>query len=154
MTEIVVVATPPPLVALLGAPGTGAEALANALRQRVAPGALQITACTNVPHTAALVLLMGRDRPEQEAADAHLRAALAASGMAYQVLYGHSTQQLENALKAIEKIAANAYPESAVATFDTESTQLRAWHCEKCSDPECEHRLFTGLVKRSAPDRA
>ena len=24
--------------------------------------------------------------------------------------------------------------------------RLRAWDCEKCSDPECEHRLFTSLV--------
>ena len=145
MTETVV-ATPPPLVALLGAPGTGAEALANALRQRVAPGALQITACTNVPHTAALVLLMGRDRPEQEAADAHLRAALAASGMAYQVLYGHSTQQLENALSAIKTVAYSAYTKRATGTFEPKTARLRTWHCEKCSDPECERRLFSALI--------
>ena len=22
------------------------------------------------------------------------------------------------------------------------------WLCEKCSDPDCEHRLFTGLLQR------
>ena len=143
--------TRPPLVALLGAPGTGAEALAEALRQRVAPNALQITACANAPQDATLVLLMGLDQPEQEAADARLRTALAQQGWAYRVIYGQGARRIENALKAIRTIAASAYPPSAEGTFDSETARQRAWHCEKCSDPECEHRLFTGLL---APGRA
>jgi hypothetical protein len=32
--------------------------------------------------------------------------------------------------------------------------RLRAWNCEKCSDPVCEHRLFTSLVdqRQARPD--
>ena len=151
----------PPLVALLGAPGTGAAELAAALRERIPADSARIVPCTCVPEEAALALLMGLDlpcppdqRPVQEAADAHLRAALAHSAMAYRVVYGQGARRTENALKAIKDIAASAYPASAEGTFDMKIARLRTWHCEKCSDPECEHRLFTGLIKPAAPTPA
>ena len=34
------------------------------------------------------------------------------------------------------------------------SMRLRAWDCEKCSDPECEHRLFSALASRGSAPRA
>ena len=30
--------------------------------------------------------------------------------------------------------------------FDSKNG-LQAWSCDKCSDPECEHKLFTGLLR-------
>ena len=147
-----------PLIVLLGAPHTGAQALAFALQQRIAPHSVQIVAATAAVHPAAtLVLLMGldlpcpaRERPAQEAADARLRAALDGAGHAYKVVYGLGEQRIEHALNAIKNIAISAYPSSAIADFDAknsaQTTRLRAWDCEKCSDPECEHRLFTTLV--------
>ena len=147
-----------PLIVLLGAPHTGAQALALALQQRMAPDSAQIVAATAAVHpTAALSLLMGLDlpypadeRPAQEAADAQLRSALQDAGVSYQVVYGLGEKRIENALLAIEKIASSAYPSSARATFGSKSndpaTRLRALNCEKCSDPECEHRLFTALA--------
>ncbi|MFT4241807.1 MAG: hypothetical protein QM569_05950 [Acidovorax sp.] len=147
------------VVALLGAPCTGADALADALRERVPADSLQITR-TPSPQ-AQLVLLMGLDlpcpahqRPTQEAADARLRAELARSGKAFQVVYGQGMQRVEHALKAIKSIAACALPASAGGHFDAESARQRAWHCEKCSDPECEHRLFSALLRPAAPGRA
>lgn len=109
------------------------------------------------PGAADLTLLMGLDlpcpageRPRQEAADQQLRSALDHAGVAYKVVYGHGNERLIHALSAINNIAARAYPSSARATFDvnngTRAAQLRAWNCEKCSDPECEHRLFTRLT--------
>jgi len=169
---------PPPLIALLGAPHTGVAALAQALHQQITPGSVHIT--LHHPHLAsplpaqhtgadavALTLLMGLDQPcpdgeraAQEALDTQLRAALAAAAVPYRVVYGAGEQRIRNALIAIQKIAPQAYSTSARAEWDTENAprtaRLRAWNCEKCSDPTCEHRLFTALVEQrdtpSAPD--
>lgn len=148
-----------PNIAVLGAPGTGAEVLALVLQQRISTTSAQIV-CASEPADcpqAILTLLMGLDlpyppdqQPAREAADARLRAALSNAGRAYRVVYGHGERRIENALNAIKSIASNAYGESARGTFDSDSSprsaQLRAWNCEKCSDPECEHRLFKRLL--------
>lgn len=111
---------------------------------------------------ASLILLMGLDLPcptseraAQEAADARLRADLTQVGMGYRVVYGHGEQRIANALNAIKNIASSTYPSSARGNFDSDSgsstrtaPRPRAWNCEKCSDPECEHRLFTALMGR------
>lgn len=150
----------PPLIALLGAPHTGAPELALALRQCIGPDSGQIEEALPPPRSATLTLLMGLDlpcpaeeRPAQEAVDTQLRATLAAAGTPYQVIYGQGERRIANALIAIKNIAASAYPSGARAIFDTKTAlpppntrRLRAWDCEKCSDPECEHRLFTSLV--------
>ncbi|PUA99598.1 hypothetical protein C8C99_4487 [Acidovorax sp. 107] len=177
-------APPSPLIALLGAPHTGVEALAQALRQQIAPGSVRISlhhphltsplpARSSEPDAVALTLLMGLDSPcpagertAQEATDAHLRTALAAASIPYRVVYGAGEQRIRNALIAIQKIAPQAYPTSTMAARGIENAskaaRLRAWNCEKCSDPTCEHRLFTALVEQRdtpppsgiAPDRA
>lgn len=153
------VSAPPPTIALIGAPGTGAAALAHDLQQRLARGAARLVCTTTADDctAAALTLLMGLDlpcppaqQPDREAADARLRAALAQAGLRYQVVYGQGERRIENALNAINKIAICAYPASARGSFEsknaTRKPRLRDWNCEKCSDPQCEHRLFTSLV--------
>lgn len=159
-----------PLIALLGAPYTGVEGLAQALQQRIAPGCVQITLghpqlSDQAPsqrtgfEPVALTLLMGLDQPcpsediaAQEATDAQLRAALAAAAVPYRVVYGSGEQRICNALIAIQKIAPTAYSTTTRAARDAKSTpraaRLRVWECEKCSDPSCEHRLFTALVEQ------
>jgi hypothetical protein len=172
------------LIALLGAPYTGVEALAQALQQQITPGTAHIA--LHHPHLAhtpptpqadsgavALTLLMGLDQPcpaeertAQEACDTRLRAALAAAAIPYRVVYGTGEQRTRKALIAIQNIAPQAYSTGARSAWDTENTpraaRLRAWNCEKCSDPACEHRLFTALVEQRdttppqaiTPDRA
>ena len=105
----------------------------------------------------AVVLLMGLDLPcptadrtAQEAADTQLRRALDIAGMPYKVVYGLGAARVQNALFAVENIA-SAYDKSRTsAVFDTKrgqtKGQMRPWNCEKCSDPVCEHRLFTALT--------
>ena len=151
-------------------PYTGVEALAQALQQQITPGTVRIA--LHHPHLAhtpptpqaesdavALTLLMGLDQPcpaegqtAQEACDTRLRAALAAAAIPYRVVYGTGEQRTRNALIAIQNVAPQAYSTSARAAWDTENTpraaRLRAWNCEKCSDPACEHRLFTALVEQ------
>lgn len=187
----------PPLIALVGAPGSGAEALAEALAVHIAPGVATLVPSTALldallstasahpaspvackPTTDALAaalrlhqrahltLLMGLEGAAplppvtlaQETMDALLREALSGAGVAYRVVYGRGTQRVQHALKAINSIAVSAYSESARGTFDSkpldpQAARLRAWNCEKCSDPECEHRLFTALIAPGAGAR-
>lgn len=107
-----------------------------------------------------LTLLTGLDLPwvadglqrdgaqVREPVDALLRAALARAGLAYQVIYGTDGQRLENALIAINSIAVNTGISWAADRFDSNPAAKAAWSCDKCSDPDCEHRLFTGLLRR------
>lgn len=95
-----------------------------------------------------LTLLCGLDFPTpheqqtgpmlawREQVDAGLRAALQQYGIAYGVVYGTGEQRLTNALRFM----------SAQAPVPVR------WHglCEKCSDPDCELRLFTALKNSQA----
>lgn len=103
-----------------------------------------------------LTLLMGLDLPWQadglfrdspavrEATDALLRRELQAGGIAYQAVYGEGDARLAQALRAI----GTALGRPLVQEDPALATGLRPWSCENCSDPECEHRLFTGLLSR------
>jgi hypothetical protein len=157
-------------IALLGAPGTGATELAEAIHRRLADSALTARALAIAPdapllpaetshtlHSAAITLLMGLDTPcpapeqaRREAFDAQLRTLLADAGIRYLVVYGQGARRIENALQAIESIAKTASTASAFALLEQKPMRLRAWDCEKCSDPECEHRLFSALTGRGA----
>ena len=112
-----------------------------------------------------LTLVMGLDLPwvadsqrdgphSQGPVDASLRAALARGNLPYQVVYGKNQNRTRNALNAIESIATHAGNISAAGLFSLNIGSPKAppvaepwfWNCEKCSDPACEHRLFTGLL--------
>jgi nicotinamide riboside kinase len=87
-----------------------------------------------------------RDGPHvREPVDALLRAALSRSGVTWQVIYGHGAARLEKAMNAIYSIA-----NRELSTLENGQKALKSgawsWPCDKCSDPDCEHRLFTGLL--------
>jgi len=102
-----------------------------------------------------LTLLCGLDLPwvpdglhrigpeVRDAVDAQIRDALERARISYRMVYGSGEERLRNALVAID----SASPE------DRAQASARRWigSCDKCSDPDCEHRLFTGL---SAPPAA
>ncbi|WP_157803945.1 hypothetical protein [Acidovorax sp. 69] len=111
--------------------------------------------------SADQILLMGLDlplplydRPSQEAIDAKLRSALDSAKLSYRVVYGREARRFNNAFFAINNIANQTISSSASALSDTKqgarATRLRTRDCEKCSDPECEHRLFTALLDHRA----
>jgi nicotinamide riboside kinase len=80
-----------------------------------------------------------RDGPEGRAAvDAQVRDTLAAAAIAYRVVYGTGPERLRNALLALGQ--AQAQPAGASRAW--------TWSCEKCSDPACEHRLFSALIEQ------
>lgn len=87
-----------------------------------------------------------RDKPHdvgslsRETVDARLRAVLARGKIAYAVIYGQGLARLDAALKAISLLRGDR------AKSNTNSLKNWQWACEKCSDPECEHRMFTGQL--------
>jgi HTH-type transcriptional regulator, transcriptional repressor of NAD biosynthesis genes len=94
-----------------------------------------------------------RDSPHSQGRiDALLRQSLMRAGMGFQVVYGQGLVRLNNALLAL-----GLPPEDEQAWQRRQDAQhalnagRTAWLCEKCSDPECEHRLFTGLLQRPQP---
>lgn len=78
----------------------------------------------------------------REPVDALVRELLASAGVSYRVVYGTGEDRLRNALAALPGGLAQrpAPPAPALAGWQ--------WTCGKCSDPDCEHRLFTSLTPR------
>jgi nicotinamide riboside kinase len=80
-----------------------------------------------------------RDGPHvQGPVDAQVREGLQSAGVAYQVVYGQGPLRLAHALRALASLGMGAV---------SPEPEGRPWtaNCEKCSDPECEHRLFKRL---------
>jgi nicotinamide riboside kinase len=76
--------------------------------------------------------------------DALVRNLLQRAGIAFQVVYGEGPLRLFSALRALE--AAGILPSDGTGRTLAEGARRPwVWACEKCSDPECEHRLFTRL---------
>ena len=79
--------------------------------------------------------------------DTLVRQALDRAGIAYRVVYGQGHQRLNNALLALglsgEDESARVTRENAQFAINDGRT---VWQCNECSDPECEHKLFTGLL--------
>ena len=71
----------------------------------------------------------------REPVDALIRAALARAEVPYRLVYGSGAERLANALAAMGSAAPPGVP-----------SRPWTWSCDKCSDPDCEHRLFTGLL--------
>lgn len=103
-----------------------------------------------------LTLLMGLDFPwradglfregpaSRAAIDAVLRRELQAASIPFQTVYGPVEARLQHALRAVgvllgrHLVAHNALLESGTGR----------WTCENCSDPDCERRLFSGLMSQ------
>jgi nicotinamide riboside kinase len=71
----------------------------------------------------------------REPVDAIVRDMLEKAAVPYRVVYGSGDERLRNALAAVD---ASLAPRPAVRDW--------VWQCDKCSDPDCEHRLFTKLL--------
>ena len=88
------------------------------------------------------VALMGATAPaEQDSWRGHLLQAR----LPFQVLYGDSVQALQNLCFAW---SSHVQSQSALRP-----EILPRWEgvCESCSDPECEHRLFSRLLAQASP---
>ena len=154
----------PRCIAVLGAPETGAEALALQLADALAGQPLWAVSLQAAPQAGHdFALLMGLDLPSsgqvdettRTAKDSALREQLVALGVPYRVVYGTGRTRLTNALLALGLPApeADVQQNREQAQFDLNRGRT-PWSCEKCSDPDCEHKLFTGLLRgRDDPQR-
>jgi 50S ribosome-binding GTPase len=165
-------------ISILGAPGSGKTWLANALIKSFAgtattpPPSLDIRESTTAVAVAAqqfdLILLMGLDlaratgedipglQDMRETQDAQLRADLTRAGAVFHVIYGHGAARLANALAVFKPENAPvleadyAYSTRVNGQFASKNRHNWQWNCDKCSDPDCEHLLFTSLAESSA----
>ena len=71
-----------------------------------------------------------------------IRQALTLANIPYQVVYGSGKARLHNALRCLGVNVST--PNDDI--LESGPTQLKNWQCERCSDPNCEHRLFTRLL--------
>ena len=77
-----------------------------------------------------------RDGPAmREQIDARLREVLQRECLAFSMVYGQGPQRLAGALAVLEPGA---------STLPQARSNWR-WLCDKCSDADCEHRLFSDL---------
>ncbi len=88
-----------------------------------------------------------RDGPHvREPVDAMVRAALARASVPYAVVHGRGTERLASAWNTL-----NLAAQSEGAPSDSKASRATSawrWSCDKCSDPVCEHSMFTDLLAR------
>lgn len=135
-------------VGVLGARGTGRTSLAGELASHPCGAGLAVEelADATAARSCDALLLMGLDLPSSaghEADDARIRAQLQSAGLAFHVVYGQGPQRLHGALHALE--AAGVLPAGSAPRRPEPARRPWLAACEKCSDPDCEHRLFTRL---------
>jgi len=95
-----------------------------------------------------------RDGPQVRGPiDTLVRQALERSGTPYRVVYGQGPRRLDNALLALGLAGEDAAAQQVREQGQLAINQGRSvWQCNDCSDPDCEHLLFTRLLKqRSIP---
>ena len=134
-------------IAVLGAPGTGKTQLVRHLQAEFSSNLMLVDAPRGPwQNCFDLALLMGLDlHPEHRSAaqrqiDQDLRAQLAQQDLPFALVYGCGAARGAHANQAIRFHMRDTPPPL------TPSGRWR-WPCEKCSDPECEHRLFSALLK-------
>lgn len=88
-----------------------------------------------------------RDGPQVRGpVDHKLRAALDGQGLRYQVVYGLGPQRLAAAVRGMAL-------GSGLQREIEDDGSTTPWQCANCSDPDCEHRLFTQLVRQRSLHR-
>ncbi|MDB5732573.1 MAG: ATPase [Variovorax sp.] len=91
-----------------------------------------------------------RDGPQvREPVDGRVRAALAGANVPYAVVCGSGPERLESLWNAIDFVANFSGGNRTNDRFCPAAGWC--WPCEKCSDPVCEHRLFTDLLAYREP---
>lgn len=78
----------------------------------------------------------------REPVDALIRQALTQANIPYHVVYGTGIARLQSALRCLG--IKDSTPNDTM--LETGHTQLKNWQCDRCSDPNCERRLFSRLL--------
>jgi nicotinamide riboside kinase len=132
-------------------------ALMTAVYSELIFGQIHLHAQTMATHAASvsLTLVSALDVPWQadglqrdgkhsrEPTDNALRAALSQARIDYTVVSGLGPTRLAKALSCVERALA-----APVLNFAAKSPKpCWHWHCERCSDADCERRSLFGFVK-------
>jgi nicotinamide riboside kinase len=72
--------------------------------------------------------------------DTLLRQRLDEATIGYRVVYGLGHARLQNAMNCIAEYV------HTTRTSSINASKKWVWTCDKCSDPDCEHRLFSQLA--------
>lgn len=110
---------------------------------------------TSAPGGDRMTLLMGLDLPgagaQQLREDSLMRQALSLTQAPFKIVYGRGMDRLNNALLALGLTHDPTQTGQGRESLQFNINQGRdAWQCNDCSDPACEHKLFTSLLgKRS-----
>lgn len=84
-----------------------------------------------------------RDGPQlRERTDEVLRQQLQAAALPFHTVYGLGPARLRTALRIVEQ----ALGIPLIAEDPSVEGGETSWSCERCSDPDCERRLFTHLL--------
>jgi hypothetical protein len=138
-------------VAILGASDTDAAGLLEQLQTRLGNACCLSVVTLQILHQPQdrsaladldLVLLLGLElhgSPQLRHADQTLRTALNQSAIPYAPVHGNAAARLDSALQAIHYALGTPRATPRASPWK--------WACEKCSDPDCEHRLFSDLLK-------
>jgi nicotinamide riboside kinase len=78
--------------------------------------------------------------------DQRLREVLQQHQISFSAVYGAGEARTRSALQAIGFALGKPGPDRPGSHWK--------WSCEKCSDPDCEHRLFSALLQTSKGDLA
>ncbi|MBG6071222.1 MULTISPECIES: hypothetical protein [unclassified Polaromonas] len=81
-----------------------------------------------------------------ETVDRSIRNALAQAAISYRVLYGTADERHAHAQQAVESLLPAASRSRQATRPVGLKNQPWVWMCDKCSDPQCEHRLLTALL--------
>lgn len=149
-------------IALAGAANTGKSQLAAALTralQACGEHAFEVVVADTPERLAGLApsnltLLMGLNIRQastcstdaQATEDDLIRTALANAGVPYQVVYGEDEERLAQALQAVQRLLLPRVGMRLPGGKPKLKTSAWVWMCDKCSDPQCEHRLLTALL--------
>lgn len=147
-------------VAVLGVDSDAVQALVEGLRAM--PVLQDVCVSDRLPADpgACLALLVGLDSPSCDTDVARhpmrlgqehrLREQLLQSGWPHRVVHGPDrAERLTQALFAL-----GLPPQDDTRRLQREQAQFdlnrgrTRWTCESCSDPDCEHRLFSGLLRQ------
>ncbi|MBC7610935.1 MAG: hypothetical protein H7228_15430 [Polaromonas sp.] len=133
-------------IALLGVPDTGTSRLATHLNYTLQASNWSAAVLIVMAPTGQqfdLIFLMGLESAtaDMQRADNAIRAALMHDQTTHEVLYGSASERHAQVIKAIAKrLGKNS-------TSDPKGDSW-VWTCDNCSDPHCEHKLFTDLLEK------
>lgn len=76
---------------------------------------------------------------------------MASNGTNFQVLYGTPGERLTQAMNLIKARVSQPIKSASLPNSDASDRRKPwLWSCDKCSDPQCEHKLLTALLAKRA----